>query len=316
MSPNRASASRASTRAGTNPSAVIGSKPSSHQSIDDLESTGPPVEARLDPPDEAIAEQEWQDVVAPASFRGRDVDLPDVVEAVQRTEEVTVPHEWIERGEERDARRPCVSGVGAPRPAVASRRSISSARTKRSPADPLDGDRDERSGFDQLSEQLAAGRGIRTVILGGSTWRCRSTARHSPCARGDRAPDSVTAACGDAAPAPDAGPRGARRGRGARPGRRRGGSPRAGRDPGSRPRPGPRGSPGPGWSGASTSRSPRAAQRRSTTTDRRVRIRSSSSSTSGACSSNAAPVCSTRLRSQATRYQGSSRVGTIDRPLL
>ena len=47
-----------------------------------------------------------------------------------------------------------------------------------------------------------------------------------------------------------------------------------------------------------------------------VRIRSSSSSTSGACSSKAAPVCSTRLRSQATRYQGSSRVGTIDRPLL
>ena len=30
----------------------------------------------------------------------------------------------------------------------------------------------------------------------------------------------------------------------------------------------------------------------------------------------AAPACSTRLRSQATRYHGSSAVGTIERPLL
>ena len=132
--------------------------------VDDLESTRPSVEARLDPSDKAIAEEEWQDVVAPASFRGRHVDLPDVVEAVQRTQEVTVPHEWIERGEERDAWRP---GVGHWRAATSGclEKSDFLGQHEAISADPLDGDRDERSGFDQLSEQLAPGRGIRTMIL-------------------------------------------------------------------------------------------------------------------------------------------------------
>ncbi len=47
-----------------------------------------------------------------------------------------------------------------------------------------------------------------------------------------------------------------------------------------------------------------------------ARMRASSSSTSGACSSNAPPWCRTRARSQVTRCHGSSVVGSRLRPLL
>ena len=63
------------------------------------------VDPRLDPADEAIAEVDRQDVVAPAPLDLRDVDLPEVVEAVERAEELAVPSERIERGEERRAGR-------------------------------------------------------------------------------------------------------------------------------------------------------------------------------------------------------------------
>jgi hypothetical protein len=58
-----------------------------------------PLDPRFDPCDEPVAEQDRQDVVAPATFRGRDVDLPHVVEAVQAAQEVAVPDERVERGE-------------------------------------------------------------------------------------------------------------------------------------------------------------------------------------------------------------------------
>ena len=57
------------------------------------------VDARLDPADEAIVEVERQDVVAPPSLGRRDVDLPEVVEAVEGAEEIAVPDERIERRE-------------------------------------------------------------------------------------------------------------------------------------------------------------------------------------------------------------------------
>jgi hypothetical protein len=47
---------------------------------EDPERAGGPVDPGFDPPNEAIAPQQRQDVVAPAATRGRNVDLPDVVE--------------------------------------------------------------------------------------------------------------------------------------------------------------------------------------------------------------------------------------------
>ena len=104
-SPNRACASSASTNASHEPVGRQRVEAVLPPQVEDCAATRPPVEARLDPADEAIAEQERQDVVAPATLRGRDVDLPDVVEVVQRAQEVAVPDERVERREERDARR-------------------------------------------------------------------------------------------------------------------------------------------------------------------------------------------------------------------
>src|SRR5882762_807623 len=73
----------------------------------DAKRVRPPLDPRLDPPNETIAEQDRQDVVAPATLRGWNVDLPDVVEAVEAAQEVAVPDQWIERGQKRDpGRRP------------------------------------------------------------------------------------------------------------------------------------------------------------------------------------------------------------------
>src|SRR3954463_5814419 len=54
----------------------------------------------LDTAHEAVAEQDRQDVVAPSSFRGGNVDLPHVVEVEQATEQVTIPDDRVERREE------------------------------------------------------------------------------------------------------------------------------------------------------------------------------------------------------------------------
>src|ERR1035437_935730 len=58
------------------------------------------IDPGLDPTDEPVAEQDRQDVVTPAALLLGDVDLPDVVEAVQVAQEVAVPNEGIERRQE------------------------------------------------------------------------------------------------------------------------------------------------------------------------------------------------------------------------
>src|SRR3990170_4822176 len=80
-----------------------GIEPALRPGADDVEPITLAVDARLDPPDEPVAEQDGQDVVAPASLRAGDVDLPDVVEAEAGTQEVAVPGERVERREERHA---------------------------------------------------------------------------------------------------------------------------------------------------------------------------------------------------------------------
>ena len=85
------------------PGAPSGSKPSLPPQPEDAQGAGLAVDPRLDPADQPVAEQDRQDVVAPASLLLGDVDLPDVVEAVERAQEVAVPDVRIERGEEGDA---------------------------------------------------------------------------------------------------------------------------------------------------------------------------------------------------------------------
>src|SRR2546421_3706514 len=50
---------------------------------EDPQNAAATVDPRLDPPDEAVAEEDGQDVITPSPLRRRHVDLPDVVEAVQ-----------------------------------------------------------------------------------------------------------------------------------------------------------------------------------------------------------------------------------------
>ena len=74
---------------------------------DDAEHALAPLDPRFDPANELVAEQDRQHVVAPAPPGLRHVDLPDVVEPVQVTQQRAVPDERVERSEERDA------GLGA-----------------------------------------------------------------------------------------------------------------------------------------------------------------------------------------------------------
>src|SRR5215207_1387906 len=74
------------------------------------ERPGLALDPRLDPTDEAVAPEQRQDVVAPAPLRGRDVDLPEIVEVPQAAQQVAIPHERVEWSEERHSRddRPLV----------------------------------------------------------------------------------------------------------------------------------------------------------------------------------------------------------------
>ena len=63
------------------------------------------VDARLDPADEAVAEEHRQHVPAPAPLGGWDEELPDVVELEQGSEQGPVPHDRIERRQECDRGR-------------------------------------------------------------------------------------------------------------------------------------------------------------------------------------------------------------------
>ena len=132
----------------TNPGSVAsGSKPSSHHSPAIRSVSGLPLDPRLDPADEPVAEQDRQDVVAPAPLRGRDVDLPEVVEVVQAPQEARGPRR-ADRGR-RGTRRPGGAPPGGD-PAATSRSACSSERqlvgrhVARS-ADPVDGHRHERA---------------------------------------------------------------------------------------------------------------------------------------------------------------------------
>src|SRR5215207_6583164 len=68
------------------------------------ERPGLALDPRLDPTDEAVAPEQRQDVVAPAPLRGRDVDLPEIVEVPQAAQQVAIPHERVEWSEERHSR--------------------------------------------------------------------------------------------------------------------------------------------------------------------------------------------------------------------
>ena len=185
----------------------------------------------------------------------------------------------------------------------------------------VDLDREQRPGLDQVVEgELPSRRPHRQPVLDPelalrNTSRRRARTRpRRPAARGR---GSATAACGGPVRAANAAPRGAPPGTAARSGRRRAGCLRAGRCRACRPRRAPRGSPGPGSSGRQyQSIASRGLDVASTTAARSVRIRSRSSSTSSACSSNVPPSWRVRSRSQLIRYHGSSAVGTSERLLL
>ena len=90
---------------GTEPRFLEGIEPVLPPQPDDPEHARLSVVPRLDAPDQPVAEQDRQHVVAPASLGLGDVDLPDVVEVPQSAEQLAVPDEGIERGQEGDPRR-------------------------------------------------------------------------------------------------------------------------------------------------------------------------------------------------------------------
>ena len=119
------------------------------------------LDPRLDPADQPVAEEDGQDVVAPAALRGRDVDLPQVVEPIEAAQEVAIPDERIERGEERNPRR----RPAGRRPSrdlalrLLEERHLLGQREPRT-ADPFDHDRDERPVGDQLSVERTPAAGL------------------------------------------------------------------------------------------------------------------------------------------------------------
>ena len=64
-----------------------------------------PVDPRLDPADEAVAENDREHVPAPTAFGRWDEELPDVLELEQAPEQAAIPDDRVERGNERDGRR-------------------------------------------------------------------------------------------------------------------------------------------------------------------------------------------------------------------
>ena len=309
----------AKSRWAASAAANAATKPSSRERIEprlppqarDSERAGPPLDARLDPADEAVAVQDRQDVVAPAPLRGGDVDLPDVVEAVEAAQEVAVPAQRVERRQERDARRRRRRAVGpaAISASAWSRNARSSATTKRSPLQALHLDREQPAGLDER-------RPVRRLDRPRSPCR-RPTAPGCPTRPAGHALGSARAGGAAAAPPRGGAPRGSPPGRAARRGRRRAGCPRAARIPrmpaSARPsRIGPdlvRRAPVPvdRLARADVARqqrrrrpgSGRGAPRRAARARRRCRPR-------GAC-------C---IRSQIQRYSGSSATGTMLRLLL
>ena len=100
-----------------------------------------PVDARLDPADEPVPEDDRQHVPAPTALGRWEEELPDVLELEEAPEEAAIPDDRVERGNERDGsgrvRRRCQQfGVLADDEAF--------------PADALHLDGNEVSAFDEL----------------------------------------------------------------------------------------------------------------------------------------------------------------------
>src|SRR5215211_6073195 len=72
---------------------------------DDLDAPAVAVDPRLDPADEAVAEQDRQHVPAPTALGGWVEELPDVLEVEQRLKKGPVPDDRIERRQKRDGGR-------------------------------------------------------------------------------------------------------------------------------------------------------------------------------------------------------------------
>ena len=120
----------ASRIASTNPSARRGAKPSSHQTLSTSTPARVPVDPRLDPADEAVAEDDREHVIAPTALRRREEALPHVLEVEQAREEGGVPQQRVERGDERDGGG---SAPAAPAAARAPRRGRGACRARPRP---------------------------------------------------------------------------------------------------------------------------------------------------------------------------------------
>ena len=119
-----------------------------------------PVDARLDPPDESVAEEHRQDVIAPPSFRRRDVHLPDIVEVVQRAQEGAIPDERIQWRQEGDRR---VAGRNGARRDNRIQDVPFLGEQEPFAAYPLHDDRDQRAILDESLQQFATGRRSRSI---------------------------------------------------------------------------------------------------------------------------------------------------------
>ena len=116
------------------------------------------VEARLDAPDEPVAEEEGQDVVPPAPLRGRDVHLPEVVEAEERAQQVAIPRQRVQRREERH------TGGFAAREVPLGNLALGLREERQLVGDDmphaphaLDGDREQLAAVHELGQQLPRG---------------------------------------------------------------------------------------------------------------------------------------------------------------
>src|SRR5205823_2103136 len=72
---------------------------------DDPQDAGLAIELRFDAPDQLVAEQDREHVIAPPALPLGNIDLPDVVEIEQAPEEVAIPHQGIQRRQEGRSRR-------------------------------------------------------------------------------------------------------------------------------------------------------------------------------------------------------------------
>ena len=104
-------------------------------------------------PTKRSREEHRQHVPAPTPLGWWDEELPDVVELEERPEQAAVPHQRVERRQERDGRRRLAGAPPAARPPL--------VRTKRLPRHALHLDRNELAPFDELLAQRVPTRALR-----------------------------------------------------------------------------------------------------------------------------------------------------------